>query len=52
MIPDWTDRFQGTAALPRAVRDRLIDVARIIHMDGRRAGVRPGQCAGQSVFPV
>ena len=33
MIPDWTERFQGTAALPRVVRDRLIDVARIIHMD-------------------
>ena len=33
MISDWTQRFQGTAALPRKVRDRLIDVARIIHMD-------------------
>lgn len=30
---DWTERFQGTAALPRAVRDRLIDVARIIQME-------------------
>ena len=33
MILDWTERFQGTAALPRAVRDRLIDVARIIHLE-------------------
>lgn len=33
MTEDWTERFQGTAALPRSVRDRLIDVARIIHMD-------------------
>jgi CRP/FNR family transcriptional regulator len=33
MSLDWTERFQGTAALPRAVRDRLIDVARIIHME-------------------
>lgn len=33
MTLDWTERFQGTAALPRAVRDRLIDVARIIHME-------------------
>ncbi|GGX68263.1 Crp/Fnr family transcriptional regulator [Tateyamaria omphalii] len=32
MIEDWTERFQGTAALPRAVRDRLISVARIIHL--------------------
>ncbi len=33
MTLDWTERFQGTAALPRAVRNRLVDVARIIHMD-------------------
>ena len=32
MIADWTERFQGTAALPRAVRDRLLKVARIIEM--------------------
>ena len=24
---DWTERFKGTKALPRPVRDRLIDVA-------------------------
>jgi CRP/FNR family transcriptional regulator len=29
-IADWTERFQGTRALPRSVRDRLIDVARVI----------------------
>lgn len=28
-IGDWTERFQGTRALPRQVRDRLIDVARV-----------------------
>lgn len=33
MTLDWTERFQGTAALPRAVRNRLVDVARIINMD-------------------
>lgn len=32
MIRDWTERFQGTAALPRAVRDRLVSVARVIKM--------------------
>lgn len=26
-ILDWTERFQGTKALPRAVRDRLLNVA-------------------------
>lgn len=32
MIADWTDRFQGTAALPRAVRGRLLKVARTIEI--------------------
>ena len=32
MIADWTERFQGTAALPRPVRDRLLKVARTIEM--------------------
>ena len=27
MLLDWTERFQGTAMLPRHVRDRLINVA-------------------------
>ena len=27
--PDWTERFQGTAALPRDVRDRLLKVAQV-----------------------
>lgn len=28
-IGDWTERFQGTRALPRAVRDRLVHVAKV-----------------------
>ncbi|MCG7628589.1 Crp/Fnr family transcriptional regulator [Epibacterium sp. MM17-32] len=32
MIADWTERFQGTAALPRPVRDRLQKVARAIEI--------------------
>ncbi|MEO1107928.1 MAG: Crp/Fnr family transcriptional regulator [Pseudomonadota bacterium] len=32
MIADWTERFQGTAALPRSVRDRLLKEARIVEM--------------------
>ncbi|UWR38628.1 Crp/Fnr family transcriptional regulator [Sulfitobacter sp. W074] len=28
-IEDWTERFQGTRALPRGVRDRLIKVAQV-----------------------
>ena len=30
MIADWTERFRGTAVLPRPVRDRLVSVARIV----------------------
>ena len=32
MTEDWTDRFQGTRGLPRRVRDRLNQVARIIQI--------------------
>ncbi len=32
-IEDWTERFQGTRALPQAVRDRLIRAARIVRID-------------------
>lgn len=28
-IGDWTERFEGTRRLPRAVRDRLLDSARV-----------------------
>ena len=31
MTPDWTELFQGTRNLPRAVRDRLLAVARHVH---------------------
>lgn len=30
MSEDWTDRFQGTRSLPRAVRDRLVTEARTV----------------------
>ncbi len=29
-IGDWTERFQGTRSLPRPVRDRLLEAARIV----------------------
>lgn len=32
-IGDWTEQFQGTKALPRDVRDRLLQSARIIKME-------------------
>jgi len=28
-INDWTERFQGTAALPKKVRERLLEMARV-----------------------
>ena len=50
MISDWTQRFQGTAALPRKVRDRLIDVARIIHMDAGAQGFGPANVPDSLFF--
>lgn len=32
MIEDWTERFTGTRNLPNAVRERLRNLARIIHL--------------------
>ena len=32
MNVDWTERFQGTSALPGHVRDRLVNVARILRL--------------------
>ena len=31
-MDDWTERFQGTRALPRSVRNRLVEVARTSRM--------------------
>ena len=36
-IGDWTERFQGTRNLPRPVRDRLLESARVLHF---REGTR------------
>jgi CRP/FNR family transcriptional regulator len=33
MNVDWTERFQGTSALPGHVRDRLVKVARILRFE-------------------
>lgn len=32
MNVDWTERFQGTSALPGHVRSRLVNVARILRL--------------------
>ena len=32
MNVDWTERFQGTSALPGHVRGRLVNVARILRL--------------------
>lgn len=31
-IGDWTERFEGTSRLPRALRDRLREQARVVHI--------------------
>ncbi len=42
---DWTERFQGTAALPPAVRKRLNNTARVIHVK------KGGQVFGPANIP-
>ena len=31
-VGDWTERFHGTSQLPRAVRDRLLELAKIVRI--------------------
>lgn len=50
MIADWTERFQGTAVLPRLVRDRLTNDARIIHMDAGAAVFGPSNVPDSLFF--
>ncbi|MFN3208865.1 MAG: Crp/Fnr family transcriptional regulator [Roseovarius sp.] len=41
-IGDWTERFTGTRALPRATRDRLLRTARIVRLEAGRQVFGPG----------
>lgn len=51
-IADWTDRFQGTAALPRAVRDRLVQRARVTRYAAGKVVFGPDNVPDSLMFLV
>ncbi|MEL6264354.1 MAG: Crp/Fnr family transcriptional regulator [Pseudomonadota bacterium] len=42
-IGDWTERFQGTSQLSRAVRDRLLELAKIVRLPKDRLVFGPAK---------
>lgn len=51
-IGDWTERFQGTAALPREVRDRLIQSARTAQYSAGKSVFGPNNIPDSLMFLV
>lgn len=51
-IGDWTERFQGTASLPRTVRDRLLESARISRYAAGRTVFGPSNIPDSLMFLV
>ncbi|WP_299605000.1 Crp/Fnr family transcriptional regulator [uncultured Tateyamaria sp.] len=51
-IGDWTERFQGTAALPRTVRDRLLDSARTVRLQAGKTVFGPDNIPDNLLFLV
>ncbi len=51
-IGDWTERFQGTASLPRNVRDRLLESARISHIKMGKVVFGPNKIPDNLMFLV
>lgn len=51
-IGDWTERFQGTAALPRPVRDRLLDSARTVRFAAGKTVFNPNNIPDSLMFLV
>ncbi len=49
-IEDWTERFAGTRALPRATRDRLIAAARIVRLKKGAQVFGPGNVPDRLFF--
>lgn len=50
MTADWTDRFAGTRALPRGVRDRLLGAARVLRYDKGRQVFGPDNVPDSLLF--
>jgi CRP/FNR family transcriptional regulator, anaerobic regulatory protein len=51
-IGDWTDRFQGTRALPRSVRDRLLESAHVVRYPEGRTVFSPDRVPDSLLFLV
>lgn len=51
-IGDWTERYQGTAALPRPVRDRLLDSARVVRFAAGKTVFSPDNIPDSLMFLV
>lgn len=51
-IGDWTERFKGTAALPRAVRDRLLQSARTVRFAEGKSVFGPNNIPDSLMFLV
>lgn len=51
-IGDWTERFKGTSSLPREVRDRLLESARVSHYPVGRTVFDPNNIPDSLMFLV
>ena len=51
-IDDWTERFKGTSSLPRNVRDRLLESARIVKIASGRIVFSPDNIPDSLMFLV
>lgn len=51
-IGDWTERFQGTQGLPRATRDRLLQVAHLVHAKAGTTMFDPDHLPNSLLFLV
>lgn len=47
---DWTERFEGTRALPRTVRDRLVEAGRIVRLEQGRQVFGPAHVPDSLFF--
>jgi len=51
-IGDWTERFKGTSSLPREVRDRLLEGARIVQISAGKIVFSPDNIPNGLIFLV
>lgn len=51
-IGDWTERFKGTASLPREVRNRLLEGARVVRFPAGKRVFSPDNIPDELMFLV